>query len=338
MLIFDYKESEQRFFAENNFENYDIKFFNHSLNEETFEELTEDDKTQTSVISIFSDSMITDKIINGFTNLRTITTRANHYDNINRKTCMKKHIAVLNIPNYGKTSVAEFTIGLMINLIRKIPQAAFGVKNNTFWRENYVGYDLKNMNVGIVGTGCIGSEVCKLLSAFGTKILAYDISLKNEICEKYNVEYVPFDELLTKSDIISVHVPYNGINYHMFSQNQFEKMKNGVFFINISQGELVDHKILKQFIENGKIQGAALDIVSCMTSCDKCKEISDELESSSLLCLRDSDIIKELASFPNVIITPEIAAETKDSINHILIETFYALQDQITGGNSNRVI
>ena len=145
MLIFDYKESEQKFFAENNFQNYDIKFFNHSLNEDTFQELTEEDKSQTAVISVFSESTITEEIIDGFKNLRIIATRANHWDNVNRKTCLKRHIAVLNIPNYGKTSVAEFTFGLILSLLRKIPQASEGIKNNTFWKENYVGQDLKNM-------------------------------------------------------------------------------------------------------------------------------------------------------------------------------------------------
>ena len=124
----------------------------------------------------------------------------------------------------------------------------------------------------------------------------------------------------------------------MFSKHQFEIIKNGAYFINVSQGELIDHRYLKEALENGRLSGAALDVVSCMTSCEKCKKLSDCLEETSLMCFKESEIIKELSHLPNVIITPQIAAETRDSINNILNETFYALQDHLTGGNSNRVI
>ena len=338
MLVFDYKESEQKFFAENNFRNYDIKFFNQSLNQETFNNLSDDEKFQTSVISVFSDSTLTEEIIDGFKNLRTIATRANHWDNVSKKICQKKHIAVLNIPNYGKTSVAEFTIGLILSLIRKIPQAVDGIKNQTYMNESYVGKELKNMTLGIIGVGAVGSEVCRIASAFGTKILACDICPKKEIENKYNIEYVSMENLLKNSDIITLHIPYNGINYHMFGKEQFEKMKQGSYFINVSQGELINHSDLKHYLENRKLAGAALDVVSCITECEKCQKLSEKLEETSLLCLKDSRIIRELSHMPNVIITPQIATETTDAIHHILNETFYALQDQVSGGNSHQVI
>lgn len=338
MLVFDYKESEQKFFAENNFRNYDIKFFNQSLNQETFDNLSDDEKFQTSVISVFSDSTLTEEIIDGFKNLRTIATRANHWDNVSKKICQKKHIAVLNIPNYGKTSVAEFTIGLILSLIRKIPQAVDGIKNQTYINESYVGKELKNMTLGIIGVGAVGSEVCRIASAFETKILACDICPKKEIENKYNIEYVSMENLLKNSDIITLHIPYNGINYHMFGKEQFEKMKQGSYFINVSQGELINHSDLKHYLENGKLAGAALDVVSCRTECEKCQKLSEKLEETSLLCLKDSKIIRELSHMPNVIITPQIATETTDAIHHILNETFYALQDQVSGGNSHQVI
>ena len=132
MLIFDYKDTEHKFFAENIFQSYDIKFFRHSLNPKTFDELSDEEKEQTSVISIFSDSVLTEDIIRGFKNLRTIATRSSNYDNINKRVCHERHIAVLNVPSYGKTAVAEFTFGLIINLIRKIPQAIESVKNHSF--------------------------------------------------------------------------------------------------------------------------------------------------------------------------------------------------------------
>ena len=338
MLIFDYKDTEHKFFAENVFQSYDIKFFRHSLNKETFEQLTQEEKEQTSVISIFADSSLTEEIINGFKNLRTIAMRSSNYDNINKKVCHERHIAVLNVPSYGKTAVAEFTFGLIINLVRQIPQAIESVKENTFQEKSFVGHDLKNMTIGIIGTGEIGAEVCRIASAFGMKIFAYDIKPKTELSEKYNIEYLSLEEVISKSDIVTLHLPYTGINYHMISKHQFEVMKNNSYFINTSRGELVDTIYLKENLKNGKIKGAALDFVACQHAGSQCREFAKNLEGSSLQCLTDSDIVKDLSKMENVIITPEIASDTKDAINYILNEMFYALQDQIIGGNSNRVI
>ena len=250
MLIFDYKDTEHKFFAENIFQSYDIKFFRHSLNPKTFDELSDEEKEQTSVISIFSDSVLTEDIIRGFKNLRTIATRSSNYDNINKRVCHERHIAVLNVPSYGKTAVAEFTFGLIINLIRKIPQAIESVKNHSFPNKSFVGQDLKNMTLGIIGTGEIGAEVCRIASAFNMNILANDIKPKVELTEKYNLKYFSLEEVLAKADIITLHLPYTGINYHMISKHQFEIMKNGSYFINTSRGELVDTVYLKENLLN----------------------------------------------------------------------------------------
>lgn len=338
MLVFDYKDTEHKFFAENIFQSYDIKFFRQSLNPETFNKLSEQEKNQTSIISIFSDSILTEDIIDGFNNLRTIAIRSSNYDNINKKMCNKRNIAVLNVPSYGKTATAEFTFGLIINLVRQIPQAIKSVRDKTFSDKSFIGYELKNMTIGVIGTGEIGAEVCRIASAFGMKILAYDIKPKTELIDKYNIKYFSLEEILKNSDIITLHLPYTGINYHMLSKHQFEILKDGSYFINTSRGELVDTLYLKESLTSGKIRGAALDFVACQHAQTQCRKFAQQLDGSSLQCLIDSDLVRDLSKMENVIITPEIASDTKDAINHVLNEMFYALQDQIIGGNTNRVI
>lgn len=335
MLIFDYRETEYDFFGKNKFDNYEIKFFDFSLNEDTICQISEEDKQNTIIISTFINSELTPKVINSFKNLRAIATRSTGYDYINQKACNQRNIAILNVQNYGETSVAEFTMGLILGMSRKIFNAIDDIKNHQIYKKSYVGKDLENMTLGIVGTGAIGAAVCKLAYSFGMNILAYDVVQKLELQEKYKVNFTTLDNLLRNSDIVTLHIPYTGNNYHMFSKHEFNIMKKDSIFVNVARGEVVELKYLKEQLENGKITAAALDVVACVT--EECEEFSKKLEKTSLSCFENSSLIKELVSMPNVFITPHIAYESQDAINYILTKTFEGIKDFINGGNKNRV-
>ncbi|MBE7709669.1 MAG: hypothetical protein E7Z93_04385 [Cyanobacteria bacterium SIG32] len=338
MLVFDYRETEHKYFKNNNFENFDIKFFDFSLNEETVKKLENDDLEHTYVISVFINSLLTQNVLDKFKNLRIVATRSTGHDNINTKACMNRNISVVNVQKYGETAVAEFTMGLIISLVRKLPQGFLSVREGNFEGKSFVGRDLKALTLGIVGTGAIGASVCKLANAFGMKILAYDLTPRVELTEKYGVKYTTLEAMIMNSDIITLHLPYTGDNYHMFSKHQFDLMKKNSYFINVSRGELVDNLHLKENLENGKLLGVALDVVACESPCDACIKMAKNLEISSLECLRESEIIKELISMPNVIITPHMAYESQDAIDYILDTTFDSIKDCINGGNKNRII
>ena len=336
MLVFEYRETERDFFGQNKFNNYDIKFFDFSLNEETINEISEEDKNQTSIISVFINSTLTKEVIDQFKNLRVIATRSTGYDNINKKACVQRNIALLNVQNYGETAVAEFTMGLIIGVVRNIFNSVISVKNNNYMGTSFVGRDLEKLTLGIVGTGAIGAAVCRLAHAFGMKILAYDLVEKTELEEKYNVNFTTLDFLIRNSDIITLHVPYTGNNYHMFSKHEFDLMKPNSYFINVARGELVETCYLKENLENGKILAAALDVVACNYNA-ACEKLSNNMEKSSLQCLQNSKTIQELIQMPNVFVTPHIAYESQDAIDFILIKTFDGISDFINGGNKNRV-
>ena len=337
ILIFDYRETEHKFFETHTFNNYDIKFFDFSLNEETIAEVPDEDKETAMIISTFVNSTLTKDIINNFKNLRAIATRSTGFDNINKRTCLQRNIAVLNVQNYGETSVAEFTMGLIIAMVRKIYEASLNVQNGHFHQKSFVGRDLEKLSLGVVGTGAIGASVCKLANAFGMKILAYDLTERYELVRKYNVNYTTFDFMIRNSDIITLHLPYTGNNYHMFSKREFDMMKQNSYFINVSRGELVENIYLKENIQNGKLSGAALDVVAC-NICANCNKLSEKLETTSLECLSESEIVKELIKMPNVIATPHIAYESQDAIDYILYITFENIKNFINGGNENRVL
>ena len=336
LLVFDFRESEKDFFRTHELENFDITFFTESLNEETIKNLSSETLNTTAVISVFIDSEITENVINSFKNLRIISTRSTGIDHINKKAADAKNIAIVNVEGYGSRPVAQYTIGLIIALVRQIIPASNYLKSENRICQSFVGRDISKFTIGIVGTGSIGISVAKLALAFGMKVLAYDIVEKREFAEKYNITYVDFNTLLREADIVSIHTPYNGENKDMFAFEQFSIMKNTAYLINTSRGEIVNIKDLYNAINKGAIKGAALDVVTCEFYNFKCSNLTQNLHNN-FDCVEEANILKEFTKNPNVIVTPHIAYETQDTIDYILEVTFIAIADIIKGGNSYRV-
>lgn len=336
LLVFDFRESEKDFFRSHELENFDITFFTESLNEETVKNLSSELLDNTSVISVFIDSEVTENVINSFKNLRIISTRSTGVEHINKRSADAKNIAVVNVEGYGARPVAQYTIGLILALVRKIIPASEYLKAKNRVCQNFVGRDISKFTIGIIGTGSIGIAVAKLASAFGMKILAYDISEKIEFAKKYNVEYTDFNTLLREADIVTIHIPYTGENKYMFAFEQFSIMKNTAYLINTSRGEIVNIKDLYSAVTKGAIKGAALDVVTCEYFNFKCSNLTQTLYNN-FECVEESKILTELIKNQNVIVTPHIAYETQDAIDYILEVTFIAISDIIKGGNSYRV-
>ncbi len=336
MLFFDYRDSEKKFFEENKFENYDIKFFTESLNEETLKMLDEDDFEKAMIISVFISSTITQDIIEKFKNLRVISTRSTGYDHIDLNSCINKNIALINVESYGHSAVAQFAFGMILLLVRKIYPAILAQLNGTYATENLSGRDLSKLTLGVVGTGAIGRSVCILASCMGMRILAHDIRPQSDLIANQNVQYVELDALLKNSDVVTIHVPYTKDNYHMFSHKQFELMKNGSFFVNVARGELVDTKALLEFAKRGKFKGIGLDVIACPETTSDNQTLQED--KSSLICTQTSQDVQELTKLENVILTPHIAYDTQEAVNYILEITFKGLSDYVHGGRKFRVI
>ena len=338
MLVFEFREAEKKFFEENNFQDFNITFFPECLNEEFVETLAPELLEDTNIISVFINSVVNKNVIDKFKNLRVISTRSTGYDHICVESCQYKNIAVTNVTNYGETSVAQFTFGLMIALIRNIPSAAIAFKNSESASQTFIGRDLSKLTLGVVGTGAIGASVCKTANSFGMNILGYDVKHKQELVDKFNVKYVSFDELVKLADIISLHLPYTGENYHMFDEKIFSEMKENSYFVNTSRGELVDLGALYKYIANGKIKGAALDVLTCESlnfSCPGQKKLDEEIQ---LDCLEELLYVEKLNKFDNVIITPHIAYETQDAIDYILEKTMENIKNIINGDKMCRIV
>lgn len=334
MLMFDFRDTEKEYFKENTPTDLEIEFFNEPLSDKFH--LTDSQKEDTVILSVFINSELTPEILSQFKNLQVVATRSTGYNHINLDYCKKNNIAVINTPYYGKSSVAQYTIGMIIALTRNVLLATNDVKNRKIDYSKYEGENLSKLTLGVIGTGSIGSAVCELANKFDLKIYAHDLKINEHI--KDFVEYVDFDELISKSDIITLHIPYILEFYHLLSDKEFKKMKQGVYIINTSRGELIDTGALYENIKSGKVKGAALDVFECEYLKYDNEEIVSTVKNASETCLENVIITDKLIEFDNVIITPHIAYNTKQSIMNILESMFISIKEHYHGGYLNRVI
>ena len=333
MLMFDFRDSEKEFFNKNDFPDFDITFIKEPLNE--MSQLTDEQYENTDVISIFISSNVSEEVLNRFKNLRVIATRSTGYNHIDVKTCSQKNIAVFNVEEYGQTSVAQYTFTLIMALIRNLFPAYLDIQKNYINHANYEGRNLNELTIGIIGGGAIGSSVAKIANCFDMKILVHSYTMHSDL--NGFVEYVSLNDLLEQSDIVSLHVPYTPENYHLIGENEFAKMKDGAYFINTARGELIDIVALYENLISGKIKGAALDVLECEYLALSPENVVGEINTISSSCVASALITQKLLGMSNVIITPHIAYNTKESIDKLLHTTFNNIRDFHKGIRNNKV-
>jgi D-3-phosphoglycerate dehydrogenase len=243
------------------------------------------------VLIVRSRTKVTKDIIDAGKNLKIIARAGAGVDNIDVEYAEKKGVRVVCTPEAVATAVAELTMGLILSLARQIPMADRAMKEGKWIKKEIVGWELQGKTLGIIGLGRIGQRVAKLAKAFGMKIIACELnSVSEHLLKELDVEIVPLEELLKKSDIITLHVPLTQETYHMIGKKEIEQMKNGVYIVNTSRGSIIDEKALFEALKNGKIAGAALDVYE--------KEPPNDFS---------------LIKLPNVICTPHIGAQTLEA-------------------------
>ena len=332
MLMFDFRESERDFFNKNDFQDFDITYIKEPLNE--FTKLSEEQLAETDIISVFINSNVTAEVIKKFKNLRVIATRSTGHNHIDTQYCIENHITVFNVEQYGKKSVAEYTLCLTLALVRNLFPAYFDIMEQPIKHCLYEGRNLEHLTFGIVGAGAIGASVAKLFSYLSPKIIVHSYMKNPEISDF--VEYVSLDELLERSDVISLHIPFMPEVYHYLGENEFSKMKDGVYIINTARGELIDIIALYDALRSGKVRGAALDVLECEYLAINSDEASD-IRNASEKCKTNALVTQKLLDMKNVIITPHIAYNTTESIYYLLEKTFNNIRDFYKGIHQDRV-
>jgi len=290
------------------------------------------------IISCFINSQFSKEVIEKLPNLKIIITRSTGFDHLDINVCKEKGILMSNVPSYGSHTVAEFTIGLMICLIRKIYDAYDRVRETgSFNLEGLKGRELFNKTIGVIGTGRIGTNVIKIANGFEMKVLAYDKYPNDQLSQQLSFEYVSLEKLLADSDIITLHVPYNSETHHLLNKNNMNLIKSGAYVINTSRGGVIETEALYQALKSGKIAGAALDVL------EEEENIKEEQELLVKGKITESEKLKTILlnhifiDLNNVIITPHNAFNTEEALESIVATTIENIDGYLKGKPINLV-
>ena len=185
------------------------------------------------------------------------------YDNVNIEDATKYGVQVCNVPDYGTREVADHALALMMSLVRKVALYNDLIRKGIWdYQKGIPIFRLSEYTIGICGVGRIGTEFAKRAYALGSKVIAYDIEYEKEGRAFPDfVEFVPFDELIKRSDIISIHCSLDKNTYHLFSKKELHEMKKTAYIINTARGGIIDEDALLWALENNEIAGAAVDVV-----------------------------------------------------------------------------
>lgn len=182
-------------------------------------------------------------------------------DNIDVEFAKERGIEVVNTPDALTNAVAEFTIGLMIDLSRSITNAATTLRNMEWKKAQFMGSELQGKVYGAIGVGRIGRRVIELAHAFGMKIIAHDIvEIPKEFTSSYEVEMTNQDEVFRRADFLDLHVPLTNETRHLVNREKIEMMKQSAFLVNTSRGQVIDEQAVLVALEKERIAGAALDV------------------------------------------------------------------------------
>lgn len=334
IIFFDVRENEIKPLEDFCRGKFDFKLIPDSLDDKTV--LTDEIK-DANIISCFTFSRVDANILKQFTKLKLIALRCVGFNQIDISYCKENNIPVLNSAGYGNVTVAEFAFGLILDVIRKVSRAYMNLKNEHLSNDIYTGFELKDKNIGIIGTGAIGSEVIRIAKGFGMNVLAYDLYPKQEFIEKYNVKYVELDELIKNSDVISLHAPLTDSNFHLINEEKINMMKPHTIVVNTARGELIDSKALYEALSSNKIFGAGLDVLEAENILTKPETIVD-FDYLTNDYIRQTLINERLLKLHNVVITPHIAYNTKEAQDRILNITMNNIASFYEGKIVNNVV
>jgi D-lactate dehydrogenase len=290
-----------------------LVFFNEPLTAKNIEKIKDFD-----IISIFIYSKITPEIISKLPNLRLITTRSMGFDHINLESCKKAKIKVCTAPHYGDNSVAEHTFGLLLSISRNIHKAYLRTINGNYSTEGLMGFDLKGKTLGVIGTGRIGSHVIEMARGFEMNVLAYDCNRNIKLAKKLGFSYTSMNELLGKSDIVSIHVPYCPENHHLINKSTISKMKKGAVLINTSRGPIVDTKALVDSLKGDHLSAVGLDVIEGEEMIKEEKELLHHPNKLDLKKMKQLMMDHEILHNEKVVFTPHIAFYSKEAVQRII--------------------
>ena len=271
-------------------------------------------RVQDADIIMLANQPLSAEIINACPKLKMLSVAFTGVDHVALDACRARNILVCNAAGYSTNAVAELTFGLAISVIRNIvPCDARCRKAGT--KDGLVGFELFGKTFGVVGTGAIGARVAKIAAAFGCKVLAYSRTAKQELVDA-GVQYVSLDELLVKSDFVSLHVPLTDATRGLINADAIAKMKQGAVLLNTARGPVVDSAALAEALNAGKLAGAGIDVF----------EGEPPIAEDHPLC-----------SAKNTVLTPHVAFASREALETRADIVFANIEKWLNGAPQNVV-
>ncbi len=262
-----------------------------------------------------SGTEVTAKVIEAGKSIRFIGRAGAGVDNIDMDAATRKGIIVANAPEGNTLAATEHTMAMMLSLARNIPQATASLKRKEWKRSRFMGVELNEKTLGILGLGRIGREVSKRATALGMHIVGYDPFIGKEKAAQFGVDSMSVEELFRVSDVITVHTPLIKETRHLINAKSIATMKDGVRIINCARGGIIDEKALYDAIKCGKVAGAALDVF----------EEEPPLQSP-------------LLDLEEVIVTPHLGASTVEAQTNVAVSIAKQCISVLEGGSAKYVV
>jgi D-lactate dehydrogenase len=331
IIVYEVEDWERDAFAPLE-EDHEVVYHAAPLDEDT--DIGED--ADADILSAFIYSELTATTLSRFENLQMIATRSTGYDHVDAQYCRDHDIAVCNVPTYGANTVAEHAFGLLLTISHNLVEAINRTRRGDFDLKGLRGFDLRGKTFGVLGTGDIGLHTLRIAAGFEMECIAYDVAPDKDAASRLGFTYVDFEELLERSDIISLHVPLNDRTRHMISEDEFDAMRDGVVIINTARGAVIDTRALCRALADGKVAAAGLDVLSEEPAIREEAELlrpefREKFDIDALLS--DHVLLRQR----NVYITPHSGFDTREAIERILETTVDNIEAFADGEPTNVV-
>ncbi len=319
-VAYSIKPFEKEFLAKANQKKHDITLISNPLNFDTAAYAAGKD-----AVIVFTNDDVSATVIDRLAaeGVKYIVTRSVGIDHIDQETAAKHGIKLSNVPSYSPNAIAEHAVALAFALNRKLVKADHNSHNFDFRNDGLVGFNFSGKTVGIIGLGQTGKEAARIFSGLGCKVIGYDESLPGD---SGDLTLVSLNDLLTTSDIISIHLPLTDKTRHLIQKDTIARMKKGVMLINTSRGAIINTQDVLTALDNGTVGYLGLDVY--------------EFENGLFFEDHEDDTVKDpllvnLLGRDNVIITPHQAYLTREALQEIADQTIKNLdlwqQNQCTG-------
>ena len=260
-------------------------------------------------LAIRSATKVTKQLLDSAANLRVIGRAGIGVDNVDISEATSKGIVVMNTPFGNAITTAEHAIAMMFTVARQIPKADSSTQEGKWEKSKFIGVELTNKVLGIIGCGNIGSIVAERAIGVKMKVIAYDPFLSSERAADIGLEMVTLEELYARSDFVTLHTPLTEKTKNLIDASVIESMKDGVYIVNCARGGLVDEGALRNALESGKVAGAAIDVFTA-----------------------EPAVENVLFGAPNLVCTPHLGASTSEAQENVALQVAEQMSDYLVKG------